>query len=453
MSHSKSLALLLGLSLVSLAWGDASARKGTSGPSVEQLIEQLSSKDYQVREKACKAIAGLGKEALPALIKARANRDPEVRRRLDEVIPPLERAVALSPRLVTLHMTNKPVGDVINELNKQTGYKILTWPDQQPNVTPVKDKVVYSFHFDKLPFWLAMDKICDATGMTLQQNYWGWGGGDDALRLYRQDVYVPFVCYSGPFKVIATSFNYSRNNNFGQLPKNPGAAANQANEFLNVTLQIATEPRMPLLRVGQVKLAVAEDDEGHSMLPRTDVNPNNPFGRMYFGGYYRGFMQQTQAALVWPSKTSRTVKLLKGAIPVTLLADQTRTVVTDKILASKGKKYKVGDATFQIEDITEMPGKQYQIKINVTETSKEAQHDYSRIQSVGQRLELQDDKGNKIAAYANATNFMSPSNAQFTIMTQQVGGAKTGPPAKLVYSSWILMDHEVAFEFKNLPLP
>src|SRR5437016_1713044 len=107
MSHSKSLALLLGLCLVSVAWGDASTRKGSSGPSVEQLIEQLSSKDFQVREKASKAITGLGKEALPALIKARANPDPEVRRRLDEVIPPLERAVALSPRLVTLHMTNK----------------------------------------------------------------------------------------------------------------------------------------------------------------------------------------------------------------------------------------------------------------------------------------------------------------------------------------------------------
>ena len=51
----------------------------------------------------------------------------------------------------------------------------------------------------------------------------GWGWGDDSMQLYRQDAYVPFSCYSGPFKVIATGFNYSRSNAFGQLPKNPTA--------------------------------------------------------------------------------------------------------------------------------------------------------------------------------------------------------------------------------------
>jgi hypothetical protein len=312
-----------------------------------------------------------------------------------------------------------------------------------------KDKTVYSFHFDKLPFWLALDKICDASGMTLQQNYYG----DDALRLYRQDAYVPFCFYTGPFKVVATGFNYSRNNNFATVAKSPAQAANQGSEYLNVSIQIATEPRLPILRLGQVKLTAAEDDEGHSMLPRSDINNPNQFGRVYYGGFYRGYMHQTQAPLVWPTKTSRTVKILKGVLPITLLADQKPSVVTDKILASKGKKYKIGDAGFHIEDITEMPGKQYQIKINVTENSKEAQHDYSRIQSIQQRLELQDDKGNKIPAYTNATMFNSPTSAQFTIITQQIGNAKNAAPAKLIYSSWILMDHEVAFEFRNLPLP
>jgi len=104
MSHSRSLAALLGLALVGSVWADSSAKK--AGPSVEQLIEQMGNKDFQVRDKASKALAALGKEALPELLKGRGNPDPEIRRRLDELIPPLERAVALSPKLVTLHMTN-----------------------------------------------------------------------------------------------------------------------------------------------------------------------------------------------------------------------------------------------------------------------------------------------------------------------------------------------------------
>ncbi|HEV3084762.1 MAG TPA: HEAT repeat domain-containing protein [Gemmataceae bacterium] len=447
MSYARSLTALLGIFLMGYAWADTAARKATA-PTVEQLIEQLASKDYQVREKASKALAGLGKESLAALQKARSHPDPEVRRRLDELIPPLERAVTLSPRPVTLHMTNKPVHEILSELSKQTGYKILTWPEAPPN--GAKDKVVYTIHFDKLPFWQALDKVCEATGMTLQQGYWG----DDAMRVYRQEAYVPFSCYNGPFKIIAIGFNYSRNNNFGQLPKNPGQqAAQQGNEFLNVSLQIATEPRLPILRTGQVKLSVAQDDEGHSMIPKAENPNNNMYNRGYYG-FWRGYLHQVQAPLVWSSKSSRTVRTLKGTIQVTLLADQKPSIVTDKLLASKGKKFKVGDATFHVEEITEMPGKQYQIRLNVTENSKEAQNDWSRLQSMQQRLELQDDKGNKVPSYVNITNWGNgPMSAQFQIMVQPNNNAKVGAPAKLVYSSWVLMEHELAFEFKDLPLP
>jgi len=173
---------------------------------------------------------------------------------------------------------------------------------------------------------------------------------------------------------------------------------------------------------------------------------------MYYG-WYRGYVQQAQANLSWPSKSSRTVKLLKGIIPVTLLADQKPSIVTDRILSSKGKKFKVGDATFHIEDITEMPGNQYQIKLSVTENSKDAPNDYSRIQTIQQRLELQDDKGNKLYSYMNMMNWGGPNNAQFTLVVQPPGNAKIGKPAKLIYSAWILMEHEIAFEFRNLPLP
>src|SRR5262249_15438676 len=171
--------------------------------------------------------------------------------------------------------------------------------------------------------------------------------------------------------------------------------------------------------------SAALDDEGHSMLPLADQSGAGPWGRMYYG-YYRGNMHQTQANLSWPSKTSRTVKLLRGVIPVTLLADQKPSIVTDRILSSKGKRFKVGDATFHIEDITEMPGKQYQIKMSVTENSKDNPNDYSRIQTIQQRLDLQDDKGNKIPCYVNITNWGGPNNAQFTLMVQPNGNAKVG---------------------------
>ena len=43
--------------------------------------------------------------------------------------------------------------------------------------------------------------------------------------------------------------------------------------------------------------------------------------------------------------------------------------------------------------------------------------------------------------------------AQFTFTLGNPGNAKLGPPAKLIFFSWHTLQHQVAFEFKDLPLP
>jgi hypothetical protein len=146
------------------------------------------------------------------------------------------------------------------------------------------------------------------------------------------------------------------------------------------------------------------------------------------------------------------VKTLKGIIPVTVLAEQKPLLVTDKLLTSKGKKFKVGAATFTIDDVSKLSNNQYQVKMSFTEDNKDGNEDYSRIQSLQQRLEVQDDKGAKHNFYFNNFNWGGPNSAQVWF-TVQPGDAKLGPPNRLIYYSWILMEHEVPFEFKNLPLP
>jgi len=80
--------------------------------------------------------------------------------------------------------------------------------------------------------------------------------------------------------------------------------------------------------------------------------------------------------------------------------------------------------------------------------------DYSRIQGVQQRVELQDASGKKIPSNVRITNYMSPTSVQFSVVTQTSGGnAKSVVPAKLMFQLWVQMEHEVAFEFHDLPLP
>jgi hypothetical protein len=440
-------ALIVGFTLSTvLSSAFAHPPENTKRANLAQLIEQLADRDFHIRDVAQKSLANVGVEALPELKKARAHSDPEVRRRLDEVIPPLARKLALSPKLITLHMIERPMRDVLAELTRQTGYKIGAWPDSQPNN---RDPNVYTFHLDNVPFWQALDQICEAGGLSMQQNW-----GDDMMRLYAQDIYVPFVSYQSAFRIVATGFTYNRNNQFGQMPRNVGVVQPVLqHDNLQLTLTIAAEPKLPMMRAGAIRILEAEDDEHHSMIAPAPEFANDPFNRRYYyPGNFRSFLQTSQAQLLPASKTAQFVKKLRGVIPVTIVSEQKELVVTDRLLTSKGKKFKAGGITFHIEDVTELPGKQYQFRVTVSEDGKSGNFsDGSLFQSLQQRMQIQDDKG-----VVRPFNLMSTSTGnnsiQFTFMLQPQAG-NVGNPTRLVYLAWETLEHEVEFEFHDLPLP
>src|SRR4051812_49954940 len=121
--------LQLGLALgVCLGMAPTVRGEGTTTPppaaTIERLIEQLGSPDFKVRESAGKALAARGADVLPALKKAAAHPDPEVRQRLAALIADTERAVLLAPKRVTLHLDGVPLRDAVAELARASGYKI-----------------------------------------------------------------------------------------------------------------------------------------------------------------------------------------------------------------------------------------------------------------------------------------------------------------------------------------
>jgi hypothetical protein len=443
MAWSLCFAACVGLAFAPTGRGDASVVKADA--AIERLIEQLGDRDYRVRQKACTAIEALGTPALAGLQKSRSTPNAEVRRRLEALIASLERTTALTPKRITLHYEKKPIRDVLAEIAKQTGFKI---PTTDAGFNGPAGQTLHTFHFDKVPFWEVLDQVCEASGLTLQQT-----SGNDNLQLTFQDNYEPFKCRIGAFRVMATGFYYNRNTNFGSVSRSPGQPGNQTSESLQLNLTVAVEPRLPILKVGQVVLTAAEDDQKGSMLANVNYNEYPWMWNRYWGGQQRSFFQQTSVNMSWPSKSCQTVRVVKGSIPVTLLAEQRPTVVTEDILSAKGKKFQVGSATFHIEDVSKS-GNLYQIKISFSESSTENPWDYSQIQSAQQRIELQDAKGNKYPSYVRSTMFMSPTSAQFQLSTQALPkDSKVGPPAKLIYQLWIKMEHEVPFEFRNLPLP
>jgi hypothetical protein len=434
-----SLAILVALGYAPLAWGIPSARV----PAIEPFIQQLGDRNFRVRDAAAKAILAHGPRVMPALQKAKSYPDTEVRRRVNELYAQLERMAALTPKEVTLHVTDKPAKEVLAELARQTGYKIVM-PDGSP---PEQSKKLQSFHFDKLHFWQAVDQICEAGGLTLLNN------GDETFRLAYQDGYVPFRSYDGTFKVMATGFHYNRNNDFSAIPRNRGLQGQNNYESLQINFLIAVEPRLPLLKVGRVRLTVAEDEDKRSMLLNGNGGYNPWDGEYYYGGSRRSYIMNASAWLTWPAKSARTVKTLKGIIPVTLLSEQRPTVVTDKLQAAKGQKFHVGSASFTVNEVVVKPNKQYELKMSYAESETENPYDWNQLYSLRDRMTFQDEKGNKIPTLLNITQYNNATSCEFTISSSAAPDKKIGPPAKLIFQQWIKMGHEVAFEFKDLPLP
>lgn len=438
------------LPLALLAWActfpaGADAPLPKQAPSFEALIEQLGDTDFRRRDAATEQLQAAGQAALPALRKALNHADPEIRKRAAELIPAMETAALLAPRRVTLKAENKTLREVLDEITRQTGFKIDHWSNNPGQA--------FKFDFAGTPFWEALDRICLDSGLVLQAGY-----GDDRIRLQQQDAHVPFVRYEGPFRFTANGFQHYRNIDFSLVGK--GAPPSRRSENLTFTFSLFVEPRLPLLGMGEVKLAAAFDSEKNSMLPTATGSTDGAElgGRMgrwtsRYGNGYRSYHMQAQVSLNRPSEKASAVRVLRGSLPVTLLVEQKPVVVTPAVLAAKGKKFTVGPTAFLIEDVTEMPNKQYQVKLSVTEDNKDNPNDYTWMNALYQRIELQDAKGAKYQVFGSNWGNSGPNNVQLTLTFGAPPNTKVDPPARFIYYSWSTLQYQVPFEFKDLPLP
>jgi len=409
-----------------------------AGPAVEQLVKQLGDRDARVREQASRALQALGPAVLPRLKAAKDGADPEVRGRLAALVQALEKAPLLLPRRVSLQLRDRPLRDAVAELAKQTGYRI----DLYPNGNDDRDKQLHSFHFDQLPFWTVVDKLCQQGGLAMQRTY----GDDQRLQLRFDETYVPHVWHADAFRLTAQGFQYHRTIDFSSLPRN-ASATGQRGESLQFRFTVMAEPRLPLLWVGPAVLTEAVDERGNSLLPPTTS------GEAERQGFHdRSYYHDAWTNLVRPRREAEMVKLLRGVLPVRILIEQTPELVVENPKAAKGRKVKSASTELDIEDFKEAGGGRqgYELKFNVRSLRGDGT-DYHFYNSIRHRFELQDAKGNKYG-WSGGGWGGNENSVRGTFNFSHPGG-EVGPPVKLIFHGWTTLYHRVPFEFRDLPLP
>ncbi len=453
-------------------------------PEVQRLIEQLGDRDYRARERAEKQLTAEGMPALPLLRKALGHHDAEVRRRALRLVPVLEHVALVAPKRVTLSVKNEPLRNILAQISKQTGYQIhhmggapaavaapavaapaapapviagIALPVLGMGKAPAGPKeTTYSYTFVNEPFWAVLDRLCRDCNLSLQQ---GWG--DESVRLYQGMGYAPHAGFDGAFRYAATGMQLWRNVDLNAISPAHGAAPSR-NESLTLNFAVFAEPRLPFLGMGEPRLEAAYDSERNSMIPKVNGDPNNDatmmlggrFGRRvyYNGGGYKQMSMQGSVTLQRVSEKATTIKLLRGVVPMTLLVEQRPVDLVDDVLKAKGKRTTVGELEFHIESAQKKPNAQFEVKFTIT--NKGNPNDYTWQNTLYQRLELLDAKGVK---YQNwGSNWHHGGNNTVTLtMTYSgaMGGVKVGEPKRFVYQHWVTRQHDVHFEFRDVPLP
>jgi hypothetical protein len=435
---------LLGLPFVAPDARPADQPAGNERPAIEieALVARLGDKDFRARQAAGRALEERGEAALPALRRAAGAGDEEVRRRAEVLARKIERAALLSPRHVTLALKDRPVDEVVKELARQSGYRLQYQGGQPRRVTLELENVTY---------WQALEKICNDAGLTP-----GFDDQQGLTYLYQQDTISPYSYHTGPFRFVATNFNYNRYVNLANLPRN-GQDPNAGNDNnLNFGFMIQAEPKVPLLAVSPPRLSKAEDENGISLLPRGLDGAQFQVNYYEGNGLYRNFQHTTSAQMAKPAKEATKAKLIKGRVMVTLLSGTKPDVVVEKLAIGKKKLTAAGRTVdVEIEEVAEQ-NKVYLLTVVIKKHVRNGEpQDFNWVNGVQQKMELLDAKGRKYQCQG-ATNFINNSptsvHATYQFVPPQAPG-EVGPPAKFVFNEWLTISHELEFEFKDLPLP
>ena len=320
--------------LILLAIGGASR---AVEPSIAKLIEQLGHRSFAVREMASKQLRELGPAALPALRKAVLSKDEEVRRRAQVLIPPLEIEEALLPKRVTLRVVDRPLEEIVKDIQKQTGYVL-----DPANTSAKRDRQI-AVDFKDLPFWDAMDKLARATGRGIEYTTY-----NKTIHLKTGFGRSPFVNVRGPFRLEARWFHEDRDLDLassGKTKDNPTASNGRQ---LTLSVSILAEPRITFLKIGPAKVEEAIDSEGKSLL-EPDASAAKATSPEMGRGTFRGeSLNWSDVRLKRATETAKTARIIRGTIPARCVVIRRPVVATNKLLEATGTTFRAGSDVLQI---------------------------------------------------------------------------------------------------------
>jgi hypothetical protein len=326
-----------------------------------------------------------------------------------------------------------PLADVLKDWSGTTGLHTTYTP--RPGTNAPANTI--SLDLDDVPVLEALDRLGLAAGLVAnpssvkEPNGWILIPGKPPAK--------GSLVYSGPFRMRVTSLQYSRQVGL-QGEKAPA-------EQLTLLLSLGSEAGTPVVSHGQARIREAVDDVGNTLRPLTVSLPNSG------GNAVKTSSMVVRLAL--PSRRGRTLKQLKIALPVEVMAR--RDVLTANYLpGADAKTFSGGDGVrFTVQSVHTFSLNSVLNSIEVQFTVSVPEDSTLDPKSLG--LRWTDAKG-RVHQTADFTLDDSPQMVAAG-QRQWSGSARfntleaVGSPIQLTLFRVETMRTEVPFAFRDLPLP
>lgn len=403
---------------------------------VKAAVAGLASSDFEVREKANGDILLWGEKVAPQLKRAYpAVTDAEARRRLAVILQRLEFDRLSTARKVTLIAERITAPNALRQIAHNAGYRFRA----DGLGDEIEKKKVYYFDLKDKPFWEVADAICNASGLGLQVDE------DGTIRAFNQDTYSPNVSYSGPFRIVANQIHASRYLQLSGLSKQALPTANP--ESLSLNLTVFAEPKTTIVGTRGPTILKIVDESGKTV-PQPPIDQNIAY---YGGSGYKGFAQNLHLAFSRPAKDATKLKEIRAKAQLIVLTDTKPDATVNDLLKSKGKKFRGRSADIEITDVAEANSI---ATVSATISNPNGNpNDYQWVNSLWQRFEVTDAKGEKFSVNITSTSYNSPQQVTVQFQATPPDGTKCGPPSTFTLVEWVTRTVDVEFAFKDVPLP
>ncbi|MBX6313661.1 MAG: hypothetical protein IRY99_12195 [Isosphaeraceae bacterium] len=428
-------------------------------PEAAALVARLGSARWADREAAAVALERLGRAALPALRAARQAKDPEVQTRAAALLERIESGLMVKPTLVRLDYRDRPLTEVIRDLSEQSGMALVLDADSSPRLAARRLTLEEA---EPLPFWEALDRLCQAGGLRHDLGTHELPGGRGmvlgvglteapALPLQQGP-----TCDRGPFRIKLVRVRYERDRLLDLGPGDPADAASA--EQFQVQMMILAEPRLMIGQYGHLRLTEAVDDRGNSLLPAlppllgAQGDEDTPLIE-----FSPGATLQMPILLRYPKEPGQTIRRLCGTVPVAVASRKADPLVIP-LLGAAGKTFRQGDLALTIHAVrAEANEPQVTVELSVRTGTDDGERASRPLHSIPlvpefleQQIEVVDAHNRPYVTFPQETAIQAGA-LRITLMLAPGDGATA--PAQLRYYGLTRAMTEVAFEFADIPMP